>query len=190
MAVRRQRALRGFSASTVATTIAAAAHTFGGGDAPAWWLVLGVVLLSAPAAVWLVGRRLSVRGIAAAVGVSQGLLHVTFAAVGSAAPRGGLGHHSMHVAAADLAAGGHLHLDAGMLVAHVAAAALTTVLLCHGERLLRALARGMRRLLAPVTARPLALAAVPATPTPRRERAVRPAFLSVQPRRGPPAFAR
>ncbi len=187
MATRQQRALRGAAATTVATLVAATAHTLGGGGAPPWWLVAAVILLTAPLAVWLVGRRLTLRGTASAVVAAQALLHVAFAAIGTQAPLAGAGHHH---ATASLGLGGtHVHLDAGMIAAHGLAAVVTIVLLIRGERLLRAIARGLRRLLAPA-------APTPALPTAHAALTVRPApvlapvFLSAMSRRGPPAFAR
>lgn len=188
---RQQRALRAAAATGVSTFIAAAAHTLAGAGAPPWWLLTAAALLAWPPAVWLVGRRLSLTGTSAAVLAAQGLLHVMFAAVGTGAPQSSAGHHLVVSGATmRLAAGGHVHLDAGMITAHLVAAVVTVVLLTRGERVIRRLARGVRRVLAradlaPVSLQPfvVAVGAAPAAPTSRP-------FLSVLSRRGPPALAR
>lgn len=179
---RGMRAMRGASAAAVATTIAAVAHTIGGADAPPAWLVAATLLLAAPLCVWLVGRRPSLTGTALAVAAAQGLLHAAFAAVGTAAPAAA-GHHTEATLTT------HAHGGPGMTVAHAIAAVVTIALLTRGERLLVALARGIRRLLplTTFTARPApAPAAMPVAVAP-------PAlihFLSALSRRGPPALAR
>lgn len=198
-ASRRQRALRGTAAATVATLVAVTAHTLAGGGAPPWWLLLSLGLLTSPIAVGLIGRRPSVRGTAAAVVVAQLALHVAFAAVGAGEPTAaapGAGH-AVHAGSPavgialgrSFAAGDHLHLDAGMIAAHLVAAAATILLLSHGERLVRAIARGVRRVLS----RALPVLAPPSAPASRIDAILAPAavvFLSVLSRRGPPALAR
>lgn len=194
---RPQRTLRGVVAAVVSTLVAATAHTLAGGGAPPWWLVAVVAVLASPAAVWLVGRRLRVRGTTAAVVMAQLGLHAAFAAVGTAGPTSSASattHGAHHTAAASLppapgALTGHLHLDAGMIAAHVLAAALTVLLLLRGESAVRALARGLRRLLA----RRLPVLTVPVirrVAVLRRTTTARPVFLSALSRRGPPALAR
>ena len=180
----------------IATTVAAAAHTLAGGGAPPWWLLVATTLLAAPVALALVGRAPSLRRTTAVVLVAQGLLHVAFASVGTADMRAGsgqgahtgaAGHAWAHLSTALPAVGDHVHLDAGMIAAHLLAAAATVVLLAHGERLLRVIARGLRRLLtspAPTLPRPrgrvaafVRVASAPAA-----------AFLTDLSRRGPPAL--
>jgi len=201
---RPQRALRGAAAAAISTVVAGTAHTLAGGGAPPWWLVVVVAALAAPVAVWLVGRRLTLRGTASAVMVAQLGLHAAFAAVGpdgpsSAASAAASAHNAHHPALASFAPAtlspvsgaltGHLHLDPGMIAAHLLAAALTVALLLRGETLVRALARGIRRILGrslPV----LAVPAVRALAVRRASASARPVFLSALSRRGPPAFAR
>lgn len=198
-ASRRRRALRGAAAAAVATIVAGTAHTLAGGGAPPWWLLLSLALLTSPAAVWLVGRRPSVAGTAAAVVAAQLALHVAFAAVGTGDPASvpGAGHSAGHAISPavmaelgrSLASGSHLHLDAGMIAAHLIAAVATVLLLAHGERVVRAIARGIRRVLS----RALPVVPPPVMPAYRQGAPLAPAaavFLSVLSRRGPPALAR
>lgn len=193
-AARQQRALRGGASATTATLVAATAHTLAGGGAPPWWLVVAVILLAAPVAVLLVGRRLSIAGIAGAVATAQLILHAAFATIGTTAPAASAegphaGHGAALTAAPALAAPVHLHLDAGMIVAHLTAAAVTVVLLTRGEHVARRLARGVRRLLRRVLPPLSPPAVVVATPARRvLPRAFAP--LSTVSRRGPPALAR
>lgn len=188
---RASRVLRAGAASAVSTVVAATAHTLAGAGAPPWWLLLSIALLAWPAALCFVGRRLTITGTSAAVIVAQGLLHLAFAAVGTAAPRSAGAHAGHHAGQASLMVAdvGHLHLDTGMIIAHLLAAVLTVTVLTRGERVLRRIARGVRRLLS----RAVVALTVPAVPIMSVVRAdipsVRP-FLSVLSRRGPPAFAR
>lgn len=207
---RQVRAVRGVASAAISTTVAATAHTLAGGGAPPWWLVLAATLLAAPLAVALAGdtpahpprrarsRRRSPRrpggGLlrtASVVLVAQGVLHVAFASIGSRAPHAATGHHATAHTVPDLAplaAGDHVHLDAGMIVAHIAAAAVTVFLLARGEAILARIGRGLRRLLRtparrlPQPSLPLAAARDAAVPA-----AV---FLLSLRRRGPPALAR
>ena len=83
-----------------------------------------------------------------------------------------------------------MHAPSGMMLGHAIAAVVTVVLLARGERMLAALARGIRRLLP----RPAAPTRVPRAPR-VRALAPLPVTLPTLPpfslsRRGPPALAR
>lgn len=184
-APRAVRALRGSTDAACAVLIAGTAHTLSGGGAPPAWLMLAVTILAAPLCTLLVGRRPSRWRLAAAVAAAQLALHATFAAVGGAGPIGAAhdaaAMHGVHAMHADLltllapAAGGVDPAAAVMTLGHVLAAAITFAALAWGERMLAALARGIRRVLRP-----------PYAPRPARPTSPRAAFL---PRRGPaPAF--
>lgn len=147
---RAVRAVRAGAASAVATLVASSAHTLSGGEAPPVWLMAAVALLAWPAALLLVGRRPSVIRTAAAVAVAQALLHTAFATVGSHAPEG-FSAHAHHGVSLVLGPGGSIEADAPMVAGHALAAVITTALLCHGERMLRAIGGGIRSML-PVTA--------------------------------------
>lgn len=151
MSIRQLRLLRGASASTVATMIAALSHTFGGGSLPHPLLMLTVSVLLTPVAALLVGARVRLPGLAAAVTATQVVFHGVFEVVGG-------------ITASGLALGGHQHgplvlqfnpgaadpslisASPGMLAAHVAAAAVTAVLLWRGELLVQTIARWVRAL--------------------------------------------
>jgi len=183
---RHVRALRGTAAAWIATVIAATAHTLAGGGAPAPALVAAVGILAAPFGVAVVGRRLSAWRVGTAVLASQALFHVAFAITAGADPSA---PHSHHVT---VLAGGVTPValpDAPMLVAHVLAALATVAGLYGGERMLTALGRGIRSVLA------RARVVLPPPPAPalvaaERERTIRPArtVLSGLSRRGPPDF--
>jgi len=185
---RHVRALRGTAAAWVATVVAATAHTLAGGGAPVPALVAAVGILAAPFGVAVVGRRLSAWRIGATVLASQVLFHLAFAITAGADPSA---VHSHHVTV--LLGGGGLApialRDVPMLVAHVLAAIATVAGLYGGERMLRALGRGIRSVLA------RARVVVPAPPVPAlvaadRAGTIRPTrtVLSGLSRRGPPAF--
>ncbi len=145
MTSRQLRLLRAASASSSATLLAALSHTFAGGAAPYPLLVVAVAaLLVGPASV-LIGARVSRFRVAATVLVSQAAFHLVFQALG--APTG----------SGVIAAAGHDHRlpplgpltvaalpDTGMVLGHVAAAIVTTLLVWHGESSVRTIAGWVR----------------------------------------------
>lgn len=146
MTPRHVRTLRGAAATWVATIVAATSHTLAGGGAPAPLLVGVVGILAWPVGIALVGRRLSPGHVAAAVVASQVLFHVAFAIAAGADPAAATGHlHHLVLDGGGL--GVALMPDAPMLLAHAIAAAATFLGLYGGERMLRALGRGIRAVL-------------------------------------------
>lgn len=198
MRERRLRVLRAGAAVVVAVILAAAAHTLAGGGPPPPWLLGAVVVLALPAAVAVVGQRPAVWRTALIVAGAQVLLHSAFATVGSADPLAAVPHvHGALDPAGILGldsagADGGIATSAAMAAGHVAAAAVTTIVLQYGERAAHAVARGLVRLSALASPR-LPVIVRPATLTARasRSRLTLASFLSVAPRRGPPvALAR
>ena len=186
MSPRHVRALRGTAAACVATLVAATAHTLAGGGAPSLALVVAIAVLASPVGVLLAGRRLATWRVAASVVVSQALFHVAFALTADADPTMLHGHHVAHLGG-DLSA---VVLPAPpMMLAHLVAAAATVLALTRGERMLRALGRGIRSLFAPVVAvvPPAAQPRQVALPA-RRVRVRARTVLSDLSRRGPPVF--
>ncbi len=152
MSIRQLRLLRGASASTVATMIAALSHTFGGGSLPHPLLMLTVSVLLTPVAALLVGARVRLPGLAAAVTATQVVFHGVFELVGGITPSGlGLGGHQHGAIIMNIMPGAAdpslLNASPGMLAAHAAAAALTIMLLWRGELLVQTIARWVRALL-------------------------------------------
>ncbi|MHC2997805.1 hypothetical protein OB08_00615 [Microbacterium sp. HJ5] len=140
------RALRGATAAWIATVLAATSHTLAGGGAPPPLLVGVLGILASPVAIALIGRRLSAWRVGAAVVASQALFHVAFtltAGVGTAGVAGHVHRPVLEGSAATTA----LLPDAPMLAGHLIAAATTMIVLHQGERMLRALGRGIRSLL-------------------------------------------
>lgn len=164
MSPRHVRTLRGAAAAWIATIVAATSHTLAGGGAPAPALVGILGILASPLAIAFVGRRLSAWRVGATVVASQALFHTAFAVTAGADPSAASGHvHHPTLGAAALTAG--ILPDAPMLVGHALAAVATILALYCGERMLRALGRGIRSILrradAPATG-PLALLRVAA----------------------------
>lgn len=196
MNARQQRAVRGGAVSFAATLLAATAHTLAGGGAPSPWLVAAVALLSSPIAVAVVGRTPSAARTALAVVTAQIVFHTAFAVAPASsamsAPMAHMSHDHLWasmpaVAAASAPAGESLSLP--MLTLHACAAALTALLVHRGERMLRAVSRGLARLL------PVVAWAAPHPPVARRTspiaavRLPRLVLFSIgRPRRGPPAL--
>lgn len=132
----RDTVVRGLLAGAVATTFALLLHLAAGGTmpaAPGFLLPLGLSLL---VGVLLSGRRLSVVRLAATAVASQVLFHSLF--VLGTAPAAGMSHahHGGPAPAPELLGG-----PDPMVVAHLTAAALTTVVLHRGETLLGAVSR-------------------------------------------------
>lgn len=190
MTPRHVRALRGTAAAWVATVIAATAHTLAGGGAPSPALVAAVGILASPFAVALVGRRLAAWRVASVVLASQALFHLSFALTADADAAALHGHHVAQLSGG--LSGGLSAVvlpDPPMLAGHLLAAGATVAGLYGGERMLRALARGIRSVF-----HRIAVVAAPA-PAPRRAptTAVQPRIVGVVvlsdlSRRGPPAL--
>ncbi|WP_431807098.1 hypothetical protein [Microbacterium paraoxydans] len=195
MTTRQLRLLRAAAVSASATLIAAVSHTIGGGAAPHPLLILAVtVLFLAPTAV-LLGLRRSRWRVAVAVLAAQAAFHLLFQLLGSPTADADLdGTISPHVHHFDLSQlGGDISvrpLDAAMLLAHLGAAVLTTLLVWHAERIVRAVAGWFRAL--------LRRASPTATSGHRRPSPLRPllsppldrAMAAAVSRRGPPVCAR
>lgn len=144
MNARSSRALRGVAAAAIATVLAAVSHTIGGGTAPPLAVILSMTLLAAPFATAIVGRRLTLWRLSAAVLLSQIAFHTAFSVVGDLSETG----------TTDIASASHVHgqltlplLDQTvsvptsplMLIAHVVAAGVSAAILYRGERALQAL---------------------------------------------------
>lgn len=148
MTSRQLRLVRAAAVSTVATVIAAVSHTLGGGAAPRPLLILAVATVLTPLSALLVGTRRSRGRVAVAVLGSQAAFHLVFQMLGS--PTGGSvgAGHTHHL---DLAALGPAAPAASpgmlMLIAHIVAALLTTLLVWHGEAVVRLVARWVVALL-------------------------------------------
>lgn len=188
MTPRHVRTLRGAAAASVATILAATSHTLAGGGAPGPLLVAVMATLAWPLATALIGRRLSVSRIGAAVLVGQLLFHAAFAVTAGADPASVTGH--LHHGALPGVVGMGLAVPAPpMIVAHALAALATVLGLYGGERMLRALGRGIRSILRrPVLATPLLRTRLPRTATGIAVVPARLLFPSDLSRRGPPAI--
>lgn len=186
MTARQLRALRGVAAAFLAAIVAATAHTLAGGGAPGPALVFAVGILGSPFGIALVGRRPTVLRTTAVVITSQLLFHMAFAITSGADSSRLVSGHAHHVAT-NASGAGLVIPDTPMTVAHLLAAAVTVAVLYRGERLLQAIARGIRSILARsgVVPPPTAYVAPPADgPVVPAARVV----LWDASRRGPPAF--
>jgi hypothetical protein len=218
------RLLRGGVAASIATAVALGGHLAGGGAVPSWLGILVPWWLAVAACTLLAGARFSLPRMGAAVLISQGLFHGLFSA-GTPGdpgrtlvdpPGSHLGHGAAHTALTGTGSGaGHglhgggdgvaavadhalhgSHGDLRMLVLHVLAAAVTAVLLQHGETVLMRCGRLALAVLAVLAHPPLLLLVtllVPERPTrplpaaPHLQHSQR-AVLTPQLRRGPPVF--
>lgn len=194
MESRASRLLRGMMLGSVATLLAALSHSWGGGVAPGQLsLVLGAVFASAVGVI-AVGRRRRTSLLRTSIGValSQLAFHLVFSLIGTG---GGVvmtaGHHP---SVASIAASPGEAIERGgaaMLLAHLAAGALTVAYLRRLESLVWALIAR----LGGYAVRALDVRAVPATAprtiAPVAVRAPRRPLLLTDAitRRGPPAAA-
>ena len=215
------RLIRGGTAATLATLLALGGHLVGGGAMPSW---LGVALpwwLSVTVCTVLAGARFTLARMGAAVLSSQMLFHGLFVAgtpgdpgITLVAPPGShLGHgqhihdapshtvgHTGHGADGMAAAAQHTlhggHCDLKMLLWHLVAGIVTTVLLHRGEGILLRCAGLVGAVLA-VLARPPRGLSLPPLPLPGPTRPVLPstpvrhlrrAVLDPRMQRGPPVI--
>lgn len=195
MTTRQLRLLRAAAVSASATLIAAVSHTIGGGAAPHPLLILAVtVLFLAPTAV-LLGLRRSRWRVAVAVLASQAAFHVLFQVLGAptvdADLEGAVGPHLHHLDLSQLGGVAAMPpLDAAMLLAHVGAAALTTLLVWHAERIVRAVAGWFRALVRRASPTGTSGHRRPASLRPLRSTPLDRAVAAAVSRRGPPVCAR
>ncbi|MGX1793346.1 hypothetical protein ACWIDW_10455 [Microbacterium sp. NPDC055312] len=187
--------LRGTSSALVATFTALLGHVSAGGAMPGLLGIVVPLVLSSMVSVLLAGRRLSPARLLLAVAASQFLFHELFV-LGSVTPVGGLAVHQHGLPA--VLPGGEASIAApaaGMWLAHVLAALLTTAALHRGEVLLTGLVRLAGRLTTWLVA--ALIGRLPAvTPRPGLRFPVRAAddgaldtgirFTRLRPRRGPP----
>jgi hypothetical protein len=187
--------------AAVIVALAAAAHTFAGGELPAPGIMLAVLALTGLASTAATRFKLNFFALSALLGAGQVALHEVFSAFSAVAPASApsAGHHGEPAALDGLqlhavsAAGAHLHqLDspfpALMLGGHAAATIACALLLAKGEAALWSLAAWLRPLvhlpaavMPDVVASPAA-ADRPADSPPLPWRNLRPDC-----RRGPPA---
>ena len=213
------RLVRGAAAATVTTAVALTGHLLGGGELPA---LLGIAItwwLAVTACTVLAGTRFSLLRLGAAVLGSQALFHALFVVTtgGSGTvtmvdPPGSQLYHHQHTlttaAGTASAHAGHLAqigdaasthaahglvMDPRMMLGHVLAGLLTTLLLHRGERFLFRAFGAARRLIGvlgrlPAQAAPVLVPAARPRPVPdltHLDHAQR-AVLSEQVLRGPP----
>ncbi len=191
MTSRQLRLLRAASASAIATLLAAVSHTVAGGTAPHALLVIALAALLTPTAALLIGLRPRLTRVAATVAASQAVFHIVFLMLGAPTGAGGRGGHVHHLDLSLLEpVAAVASPDVTMLVSHAAAAVFTTLLIWHGERLLRTVAGWvqamLRRALAPVRAQHDPPATLRSTLRPVLDAG----FTVVTSRRGPPALLR
>jgi hypothetical protein len=159
LGARGVRTVRAGIASGLAVFVALAFHVLGGGAAPTPIVLVAALMLSLPAAILLIGRRLSVLRLTAVVMGAQAVFHTLFSF-----GMGGdlmMSPHVMHAAAqepavpfpsaAGMTTSPTAFMTGGMTAAHLVAAALTVVALRCGEgafwALLRLTGRFVRRIL-------------------------------------------
>ncbi|THG29244.1 hypothetical protein [Naasia lichenicola] len=143
LASRGVRTVRAAVASSLAVFVALSFHVLGGGSAPAPIVLVAALGLALPAALLLIGRRVSTVRLGAVVVVAQALLHALFSmGMTGSLTRAGIGAHLDHLQPTPLAmplmesgssGSGLLDLSTGMTVAHLAAAGITLLALRCGE---------------------------------------------------------
>lgn len=193
------RVARTVAVTAVVVGLAVAAHVAGGGRPPRPLALVGLAFATAYVCAWVARRRLSLPLLAGLLAAGQWALHHAFDLVGAACAPVTAPMHAGHAvaagscepvaAAAGVVAGRHAAAPSwAMLAAHVAATAVSALVLASGDRALWALC-GLLAALLPALPRAAAPVAVPvrrapdvaAVPRPRRA-----VLLRVSPRRGPP----
>lgn len=195
MGERAIRALRGTIAAAVSTVIAAASHGLADGRAPSIFALSVAFTASVFVCIALAGKTLSRPRLAVSVVLSQLAYHgmFAFAPSGGSVEQTSLGVHAQHaLGAVDVQAGAAAHSHhPTMWVAHALAAVVTTLVLAHGERIVRGLFTTLRIAVsalfeapAPVVI-PALVSVAPSAAAPRRAAVV----LPTRSQRGPPPFA-
>lgn len=135
--------------AVLATVVAAAAHTLAGGGAPSPLFCAVVAALAVPGATALAGARPALWRTTLAVGGSQLLFHLLFAATGDlGAWDASAAHvHGAPVVVAATAAPAAGTAGTAMTAWHLLAAAVTIAAVHRGERAVRAVAQWLPRLL-------------------------------------------
>jgi hypothetical protein len=178
-----RRLVRAGTFSVLALTLAAGAHTAGGGRLPSVPALLALSVLTACLAFGYARFAPRTPVTLAVLGAGQYGLHEGFSLLSTADCTSSGGHHAVQMACGTTA---HHDPSAGMLVTHVLATALTAVLLARGEQALRALADRLAQVLPILTTTRVPVR--PELPRPT-ERTIRPRLVDavVPVRRGPPA---
>lgn len=192
MISRSARLARGWLAAGFATGLASASHALAGGELPQPAILLFSLAISGLICTALAGKLRSLPRLNLAVLLSQGIFHTLFSVAcspGTAAgpPIRSASHHVVPAPpsslAADAASTGIDHASAPMLMAHLAAAALTVLMLRHGESAGIALLHALRLELRGLDSERLSQ---PLPPAPRSIRAVLTAQLPVLTELGAP----
>ncbi|HEV7167611.1 MAG TPA: hypothetical protein VGN49_06530 [Micrococcaceae bacterium] len=162
------RLARTATVSSVLFSLAAAAHLMPGGTLPVPIICLALFAFITVPVMLLSRLRLSLPIMAALMGASQLALHTAFSALSAssgfapAKPEHFHNVHNVRSAMAPAMATGMPSASVPMLVLHIAAAVLATVMLAKGDAALWGLARWLR----PLARRPVlvALPPLPAVP--------------------------
>jgi hypothetical protein len=194
--------LRSAMVAAVTVALAAAAHTFAGGDLPEPGIMLAVLALTGLASTAATRFKLNFFALSALLGAGQVALHEVFSAFSGAVPAAApsAGHHGdpaaldgLQLHAASTTAGAHLHqldstLDALMFGGHAAATIGCALLLAKGEAALWSLAAWLRPLVHhPAAVMPDVAASPPAAGRPADFLPLPWRNLRPDCRRGPPA---
>jgi len=193
------RVARTVAVTAVVVGLAVAAHVAGGGRPPRGLALAGLAAAVAYVCAWAARRRLSLPILAGLLAAGQWALHHAFDLLDATCAPATAPVHAGHavaagscepaVTAAGLLAGSHSAAPSwAMLAAHVAATAVSALVLASGERALWALC-GLLAALLPALPRAAAPVAVPVRRAPDVAAAPRPrraVLLRTSPRRGPP----
>jgi len=197
MTTRWMRVLRGTTAASFATFIAAFSHVLGGGHLPHPAALAFIWALATLTCIALAGRTLSLVRTSLSVILSQAAFHAMFSAIGTPVTTTVSGHteHGALLAVPPTAMHTMVDHSPWMWVAHAAAAVATIIALRHGEAAfwgMRDIALLFLGVLVSIPA-PVALRPLPRAPRPGSTLTVTPRDLSVLfsalRHRGPPALA-
>ncbi|MFJ6654020.1 hypothetical protein ACIQLJ_14610 [Microbacterium sp. NPDC091313] len=191
MSTRSARAARGAVFAALASATAATAHTLAGGGAPSPLFCLLLAVLALPVTTALAGTRTALWRTAGAVGAAQLLFHAAFASVGDIGAWGAVASHTHgnHVLAPPMDDATVMPTTWAMTLAHAVAALIVIAAVHRGERVARAIAAWLPRLVrrlrtAVLPARPRPVPSIPAHP--HVARGLRLLASSLR-RRGPPS---
>jgi hypothetical protein len=139
---RQRQVIRGLSAATVATAVAATSHGIADGAQPSIAGIVLAIVFAAAVCIPLARTRMPLPRLATAVTISQLGFHLVFSYLGASGTAVATSHHG----GVDFVAGAPAqHSTPLMWLLHACAAIATIAALRHGERVLATIGRTLVR---------------------------------------------
>lgn len=127
--------------------VAAFAHILGGGSVPSWVALVLALVFALLVSIPLIGKRMSLPRVAAAVTIAQTFFHTVFAVIGNPSNVVAVtsGHHDVAFSAVAGSINHGAHGAMPMTAGHAIAAVITIAAVRQGAAALNAIAASARR---------------------------------------------